>query len=309
VVDRGRRKKWRRRGLRTVAPRRIGLLNGGGYARGGARDGRCSEKESFGATCSGIEASQTIGAGATENATLAVASAGICSVWQTWHGVAGPLVCSCSSAPPHAKYSNAKQANSARPRRSPSLSRVTYGGIPEDTVGASTPFRSSLDGNRSFLVASVVGMHPNQQSVASHWVVDRGGLNPGETALERTTWTAGVVSASSSFPALDPCRCYGLFLPIQPPMPRRARHLRLLALLLGIVFLGAQLHFCADLTSAPSGTHICPVCSAIGAAVLAPSPGIVLVALIKPLEARTHAFVSSPEIPRDTSPRAPPAFS
>lgn len=138
-------------------------------ARGGAREGRCSEKESFGATCRGIEASQTIGAGATENATLAVASAGMCSVWQTWHGVSGPLVCSCSSAPPHAKYSNAKQANSAKPRRSPSLSRVKDLCISEGTVGASTPFRSSLDGKRSCLVASVVCMHPNQQSVASQW--------------------------------------------------------------------------------------------------------------------------------------------
>jgi hypothetical protein len=82
-----------------------------------------------------------------------------------------------------------------------------------------------------------------------------------------------------------------------------------LALLLGIIFLGAQLHFCADLTDAPSGTHICPVCSAVGAAVVTPSPSIVLIAQVKALEAPVQSFASSPEIPRDTSPRAPPALS
>jgi len=91
-------------------------------------------------------------------------------------------------------------------------------------------------------------------------------------------------------------------------MPNRHRHLRLLALLLGIICLGAQLHFCADLTGAPSGTHICPVCSAVGAAVVTPSPSIVLIALVKPLEAPAHVFAISPEIPRDTSPRGPPAL-
>jgi hypothetical protein len=51
------------------------------------------------------------------------------------------------------------------------------------------------------------------------------------------------------------------------------------------------------------------VCSVVGAAVIAPSPSIVLTALVKPLEARPQAFLSSPEIPRDTSPRAPPVFA
>lgn len=92
-------------------------------------------------------------------------------------------------------------------------------------------------------------------------------------------------------------------------MPTRIRTTGLLALLLGVVFLGGQLHFCADLTNAPSGAHVCPVCSVVGAAVIAPSPSIVLTALVKPLEARPQAFLSSPEIPRDTSPRAPPVFA
>jgi hypothetical protein len=92
-------------------------------------------------------------------------------------------------------------------------------------------------------------------------------------------------------------------------MPNCIRELRLLAVLIGIIFLGAQLHSCADLTKAPSRAHLCPVCSSLGTAVVTPSPSIVLIAQIRPLEAPVHSFRTSPEIPRDTSPRAPPAHS
>src|ERR1700675_2106573 len=60
-------------------------------------------------------------------------------------------------------------------------------------------------------------------------------------------------------------------------MTRGVRYLPYVALLLGIIFLGAQLHFCADVTSAPTGTHICPVCSAVGAAVATPTVSILVV--------------------------------
>ena len=90
-------------------------------------------------------------------------------------------------------------------------------------------------------------------------------------------------------------------------MPNSRRNLGLLALLFALVFLGAQLHYCADLTSAPSGTHICPVCSAVGAAVVTPAPSITVVSQMRPLEVLAHAVASSSEIPRATSPRAPPA--
>ncbi|HME11640.1 MAG TPA: hypothetical protein VKF79_02170 [Candidatus Acidoferrum sp.] len=90
-------------------------------------------------------------------------------------------------------------------------------------------------------------------------------------------------------------------------MPGRAHYRGLLALLLALIFLGAQLHFCADLNGAPSGTHICPVCSAIGAAVVAPSPDITFVSLTARLEVFAHTAASAPLIPRATSPRAPPA--
>jgi len=90
-------------------------------------------------------------------------------------------------------------------------------------------------------------------------------------------------------------------------MPRSLPAIRLFGLLLAIIFLGAQLHFCADLTGAPSSTHICPVCSAVGAAVMTRSLSINLVCVINPLEMRALAGANVPEIPRGTSPRAPPA--
>jgi hypothetical protein len=91
-------------------------------------------------------------------------------------------------------------------------------------------------------------------------------------------------------------------------MPNRRRNLGLLPLLLALIFLGVQMHFCADLTSAPTGTHICPVCSAVAAAVLTPSPIIAVISQVRPLEPPAYEVASSPEIPRATSPRAPPAI-
>jgi hypothetical protein len=91
-------------------------------------------------------------------------------------------------------------------------------------------------------------------------------------------------------------------------MPHNQRNIRLLAFLLALVFFGAQLHYCADLTSAPSGTHICPVCSAVGAAVVTPAPSITVVSQVRPLEVFAHAVANSPEIRRATSPRAPPVI-
>jgi hypothetical protein len=91
-------------------------------------------------------------------------------------------------------------------------------------------------------------------------------------------------------------------------MIRGVRYLAFLALLLAVVFLGAQLHYCADLTSAPSGTHICPVCSAVGAAVIAPPVSVLVISQVKPLETFAYAIPLAGAAPRATSPRAPPAL-
>ena len=120
----------------------------------------------------------------------------------------------------------------------------------------------------------------------------------------------------TTFPAiLSPFTCRNGLLTTQPFSPklrltnmvRGVRYLPFFALLLALVFLGAQLHYCADVTSAPTGTHICPVCSAVGAAVVTPPVSILVVSQVKPLETMIYAALVTAEVSRATSPRAPPA--
>jgi hypothetical protein len=91
-------------------------------------------------------------------------------------------------------------------------------------------------------------------------------------------------------------------------MHRDGLRLPILALLLAVVFLGAQFHFCADLTAGPTSSHICPVCSAAGFAVATESPSAAMVAVTNRLEG--FALVSSTpcDTPRAISPRAPPCL-
>jgi hypothetical protein len=88
----------------------------------------------------------------------------------------------------------------------------------------------------------------------------------------------------------------------------KTHRIRVLALLLGIVFLGAQFHFCADLTAAPSASHICPICSTVGSVVATQSPSIAMVPFVNRLEIVPSAVSISSAVPRATSPRAPPAL-
>jgi hypothetical protein len=83
---------------------------------------------------------------------------------------------------------------------------------------------------------------------------------------------------------------------------------RVCALLLGIVFLAAQFHFCADLNSDPSGAHPCQLCSTAGSAVTTETLDLAVVPVVDRLEvfAKTHS--PSVEVQRTTSPRAPPAL-
>lgn len=91
-------------------------------------------------------------------------------------------------------------------------------------------------------------------------------------------------------------------------MHSRSQRIRLLALLLGILFLGAQFHFCADSSAAPSATHVCPVCSAVGSVVATPSLGIAIIPVSNRLEVAPLVVSVSSAVPRATSPRAPPAL-
>ena len=88
---------------------------------------------------------------------------------------------------------------------------------------------------------------------------------------------------------------------------RDSRHkIAILAMLLALVFLGAQLHFCTDLNAAPS--HPCPVCSTADS--IAPTAPIQDVGLVLSRRAETPAALDfiSIVLPSVISPRAPPAL-
>ena len=91
-------------------------------------------------------------------------------------------------------------------------------------------------------------------------------------------------------------------------MPSRTHRLRLLALFLGIIFLAAQFHMCADLTPGPTGSHMCPICSVAGSMVITQSPAITTIPLVNRLEISVKPVLLSFALPRAISPRAPPAL-
>jgi hypothetical protein len=90
-------------------------------------------------------------------------------------------------------------------------------------------------------------------------------------------------------------------------MPGKISRIRFLALLLGIVFLAAQFHFCADLTSDPYSLHICPFCSVAGSAILMRPPSIAIMPIVSRLERTAVVFDVFYAVPCATSPRAPPS--
>jgi hypothetical protein len=99
---------------------------------------------------------------------------------------------------------------------------------------------------------------------------------------------------------------FGPKLRLTKHMSLHVRHIRVLALLLAVIFLGAQFHYCADLNAGPSGSHICPLCSAVGSAVTPVSPGIAIAPATSQLEiVLVLADVVVP-VPHAVSPRAPP---
>jgi len=91
-------------------------------------------------------------------------------------------------------------------------------------------------------------------------------------------------------------------------MRSKATRVRIVALLLGIIFLGAQFHFCADMSASPSATHFCPVCSTVGSAVATQSPTVAIIPATHRLEVVSLVLSVSSAFPRAVSPRAPPAL-
>lgn len=90
-------------------------------------------------------------------------------------------------------------------------------------------------------------------------------------------------------------------------MPGKPSRIRCFALVLAVIFLAAQFHFCADLTSDPSSSHVCPLCTATGSAIVMPSPSIAMVPVTERLDYLALIGDISAAIPRATSPRAPPS--
>ena len=84
--------------------------------------------------------------------------------------------------------------------------------------------------------------------------------------------------------------------------------IRILTLLLGVLFLAAQFHYCADVTSGPSSSHVCPLCSTVGSAVATPPTSLAIVRVVTRLEIPAVTAAVSLSLPRFTSTRAPPAL-
>ena len=79
-------------------------------------------------------------------------------------------------------------------------------------------------------------------------------------------------------------------------------------LLLALVFVVAQFHFCGDFAAANTSSHVCQVCATAGHAVLAPT----LLAELTPAVCRLEVSCSQVVAPSlwfaVTSPRAPPSL-
>jgi hypothetical protein len=78
-------------------------------------------------------------------------------------------------------------------------------------------------------------------------------------------------------------------------------------LLLGLVFLAAQLHCCVDLNSRTLDSHACPICSATGAAIATACLIIAMVPAINRLEVFAVTATVPVVVLRNVGPRAPPA--
>jgi hypothetical protein len=90
-------------------------------------------------------------------------------------------------------------------------------------------------------------------------------------------------------------------------MSNQTRKLAFVALLLAVVFLAAQFHQCADLTSSATASHVCPVCSTAATVATTESPVIAFVSTETAFVPQVAPRVVSTHIPHAASPRASPA--
>ncbi len=89
-------------------------------------------------------------------------------------------------------------------------------------------------------------------------------------------------------------------------MRSRSKLAFLLAALLASALFGAQLHCCLDLSSQSIDSHVCPICSVAGAAIVTSSLSMEMAPAINRVEDFSVPVIVSVEVPRDIAPRAPP---
>src|ERR1035438_5525992 len=89
-------------------------------------------------------------------------------------------------------------------------------------------------------------------------------------------------------------------------MFQHSHRLAFLAVILGIILLGAQLHFCAD-QGLPSSSHPCPLCSTAASVVPNPLPSIAVGHVVDRLEVIPVFVFASKSFPLLIAPRGPPA--
>jgi hypothetical protein len=92
-------------------------------------------------------------------------------------------------------------------------------------------------------------------------------------------------------------------------MPSNKKILCILALVLGVTFLAAQLHYCVDLSSEASSTHFCPICSATGHAITTTSPDVAATPTVYQLELSSSEKSAIATNFREVAPRGPPCIS
>ena len=82
--------------------------------------------------------------------------------------------------------------------------------------------------------------------------------------------------------------------------------LKICALLLGLVFLAAQFHFCTDFSAGHNRAHFCPYCASSATAIIPPSPSMGIMLGIVRLEISLSQTPVSEEVLLSLSSRAPP---
>ena len=82
-----------------------------------------------------------------------------------------------------------------------------------------------------------------------------------------------------------------------------------LALLLPLLLLAAQVHCCISLAPSAQDSHICPICCATGTAIVTSAIRVELAPVAKRLEVSWLVLAASFFIPRDIAPRGPPSLA